>query len=129
GTASIRYATVRSLKIGDAELFNQPFIVLPANALPPVDGIVGYELLARFAARLDMAHGTLALAPSAAAFGPAIAPARFVYFDRQPQVDGSLDVAIGAFSIDTGSTLTAQIQTPVVRKYDLVNRLHATVAA
>jgi hypothetical protein len=129
GTVSIRYATVRSVKIGDAELLNQPFIVLPANALPPVDGIVGYELLARFAARLDMAHGILELAPAATAFGPLVAPAAFVYLDRQPQVNGSLDSIAGAFSIDTGSSLTAQIQTPIVRNYDLVNRLHATVAA
>ncbi|HET9394237.1 MAG TPA: aspartyl protease family protein [Candidatus Rubrimentiphilum sp.] len=130
GTASIRYATVQTVDIGGAELFHQPFIVLPANALPGgIDGIVGYELLARFAARLDMAHGTLELAPAATAFGPPVAPAAFVYLDRQPQVNGSLDSAAGAFSIDTGSSLTAQIQTPAVRKYDLVNRLHATVAA
>lgn len=130
GTAAIRYATVQTLTIGGAELFHQPFIVLPANALPSgIDGIVGYELLARFAARLDMAHETLELAQLATAFGPPVAPAPFVYLDRQPQVNGSLDSVAGAFSIDTGSSLTAQIQTPTVRKYDLVNRLHATVAA
>ena len=55
--------------------------VAGAFALPPVDGIVGYELLARFAARLDMAHLTLELelAPDAAAFGRPVAPARFAY--------------------------------------------------
>jgi len=47
GTASIAFAQVRTMQIGDALLFNQPFIVLPADSLPPVDGIVGYELLAR----------------------------------------------------------------------------------
>jgi predicted aspartyl protease len=128
GTTGIRYAFADSVRVGGAEMRHQPFIVIPAESLPPVDGIVGYELLSRFAARLDMEHQTLELAPQATAFGPAVAPARFGYFDRQPQVEGSLDGVHGAFSIDTGSSLTAQIQTPIVRSYRLIHQLHATVA-
>jgi hypothetical protein len=128
GTTPIRYAFAGSVRVGAAELRHQPFIVLPADALPPVDGIVGYELLARFAARLDMSHQVLELAPSAAAFGQTIAPARFAFFDRAPQVSGSLDATRGAFSIDTGSSLTAQVPAPTVRAQRLVQRLHATVA-
>jgi hypothetical protein len=128
GSAPISYAFADSVRVGDAEMRHQPFIVIPAASLPPVDGIVGYELLARFAARLDMEHQTLELAPAARAFGRAVAPAQFVYFDRQPQVEGALDGIRGAFSIDTGSSLTAQIQTPIVRTDHLVDRLHATVA-
>jgi predicted aspartyl protease len=129
GTAPIRYTFADSVRVGAAVLRHQPFIVLPANALPPVDGIVGYELLARFAARLDMAHLTLELAPDVAAFGRPVAPARFAYDDRQPQVAGALDATRGAFTIDTGSSLTAQVPEPVVRAQRLVARMHATVSA
>lgn len=128
GTAPIRYAFADSVRVGAADMLHQPFIVLPAASLPPVDGIVGYELLARFAVRLDMEHQTLELAPTAQDFGPAVAPARFGYDDRQPQLEGALDSVRGNFSIDTGSSLTAQIPTPIVRANHLIERLHATVA-
>jgi hypothetical protein len=129
GTAPIRYGFADTVRVGAAVMRHQPFIVLPANALPPVDGIVGYELLARFAARLNMAHLTLELAPNGAAFGRPVAPARFAYDDRQPQVAGALDATHGAFTIDTGSSLTAQVPEPVVRAQHLIARLHATVSA
>jgi hypothetical protein len=129
GMATIAYATVKTMRVGDATFFDQPFIVLPADSLPSIDGIICHEVLARLAARLDMAHGTLELAPDASAFGPAIAAARFSYFDRQPQMEGSLDSVTGAFSIDTGSSLTAQVQTPVVRAQHLIARFNATVTA
>jgi predicted aspartyl protease len=128
GTAPIRYAFADSVRVGSAAMRHQPFIVISAESLPPADGIVGYELLSRFAVRLDMQHQTLELAPEAHAFGTAVAPAHFGYDDRQPQVEGSLDGVSGAFSIDTGSTLTAQVPTPIVREYHLMDRLHATVA-
>jgi len=129
GTVTIRYATAGSVQTGSAVMYRQPFIVLPDEALPPVDGIVGYELLARFAARLDMVRDSLELAPDASRFGHPVQPASFQYDDRQPQVNGSLDGLGGAITIDTGSTLTAQIQVPFVRNHNLVQRLHATVRA
>ena len=129
GTTTIQYATADTVLVGDAELFQQPFIVLPADSLPGVDGIVGYEMLARLAARLDIAHGSLELARDASAFGPQAAPEHFGYDDRHAQVDGSLDGVNGAFTIDTGSSLTAQVQTPVVREKHLIQTLHATVTA
>jgi hypothetical protein len=129
GTTTIEFATARTVRVGDAQLFNQPFIVLPADALPRVDGIVGYELLARIPARLDMAHGTLTLAPNAGMLGAAEEFQPFEYDDRQPQMSGSIDDLSGAFTIDTGSSLTAQVQTPIVRSQHLIDRFHAAVIA
>ena len=128
GTTGVGYAFARSVRVGVAEMRHQPFLVLSADALPPVDGIVGYELLARFAARLDLRRGTFELAPHSSDFGPPVQRAPFGFFDRQPQVDGSLDGVPGAFSIDTGSTLNAAVQAPFVRAHDLVRQLSATVA-
>jgi hypothetical protein len=129
GTTFIRYATARSIQIGAARLFDQPFIVLPADALPGVDGVVGYELLARVAARLDIARETLTLAPRTDMLGVAAGGIPFEYDDRAPEVEGALDDVRGAFTIDTGSSLTAQVQTPVVRRHRLIQQLHATVTA
>ena len=129
GTTTIQYATADTVQVGDAQLFAQPFIVLPADALPGVDGIVGYEMLARLAARFDISHGTLELAPDTSAFGPETGPEHFGYDDRHVQVDGSLDGVEGAFVVDTGSSLTAEVQTPVVRDKHLIQTLHATVTA
>lgn len=129
GTAPISYATAQTVRAGAALMRHQPFIVLPTGSFGNFDGIVGYELLSRFAARLDMAHGVLELAANPSAFGAARRPVPFGYDDRQPQIDGALDGIPGAFTIDTGSNLTAQIQAPFVRSHDLVTRLHATVVA
>lgn len=105
----------------------QPLIILPDGSFD-ADGIVGYELLARFAARLDMTRGTLELAARASAFGPAQALTHFEYFDRQPQVAGALDRIAGPLTIDTGSSLTAAVPASQVRRNHLIARLHATVA-
>jgi hypothetical protein len=53
----------------------------------------------------------------------------FAYDDRQPQMSGSIDDLSGAFTIDTGSSLTAQVQTPIVRSQHLIDRFHAAVIA
>jgi hypothetical protein len=130
GTASIRYAWASSVRIGGATLTHQPFIVLPDGGLPgDVAGIVGYEVFARFAARFDVPHRTLTLARSAAAFGPAAHVVPFGFLDRQPEVDGTLDGIGGPVSIDTGSSLTGQVNAAFVARNDLVHRLRARVTA
>jgi hypothetical protein len=128
GTVPIRFAFAHTVRIGAATLRHQPFIVLPGS-LFGVDGIVGYEVLARFAARLDMAHETLALAPRASAFGPAQHPLRFAYFDRQPQVAGALAGIRGPLTIDTGSSLNAEVQAGAVHRDGLARRWHARITA
>jgi hypothetical protein len=128
GIVPIQYAFARTVRIGKAEMRHQPFIVLPTR-LFGTDGIVGYELLARFGARLDMAHGTVDLAPRATAFGRSIRPVPFGFFDRQPQVRGSIDATQGPITIDTGSSLNTSVQPQVVRTQGLVSRLHASVRA
>ena len=128
GTVGIRYASARTVDVGAAELRHQPFIVLPTKALFGLDGIVGYELLARVAARLDMGHRSLELAASSAAFGPLVCPVPFAYFDRQPQVNGAIDAVTGPITIDTGSSLATAVSPTAVRDHKLVQLLHATVA-
>ncbi|HEX3463479.1 MAG TPA: retropepsin-like aspartic protease [Candidatus Elarobacter sp.] len=125
GLAKIRFATARSVRVGGAEMRDQPFIVLDLGPAGRVDGIVGYELLARFAARLDMAHARLELAPDARALSPGGIAVPMVFADRQPQLDGALDGIPGAMTIDTGSASSVDVNTPFVVAHDLRAKYHA----
>ena len=122
--ASVRYASVRSVRVGAAELRDQPFLVLDIGGVP-FDCVVGYELLARFAARFDFVNGTLALAADARSFDGSGVRVPMTFDDRQPQVDGALDGIAATVTIDTGSASVTEVNAPFVRAHDLVARYHA----
>jgi hypothetical protein len=124
GLAPIQFATARTEQIGTALFRAQPFVVLDLGAALPVDGIVGYEVLARVAARLDLAHHRLDLAPSADAFGAAGVREPFVFDEREPQVDGALDGIPGTEAVDTGNDNYVEVDAPFVRTHDLLHRYH-----
>lgn len=123
GLASVGYAWIERMQVGPVELRHQPALVLSIGKLVSgVDGIVGYELLARYAARLDFAHSTVSF--SSKAFAPernaSVAAMRFL--DRQPEVDGNLD-GIGAdMAIDTGNTGSVDTNTPFAQAHRLAYR-------
>jgi Aspartyl protease len=125
-TAPASYTIARTIKIGAAELRNQPFVVLDLGPSAPFQGIVGYEVFARFAARLDFARHTLELAPSATAFGTRGTPVPMVFDDRQPQVSGAIDGLPAAITIDTGSDEAVDVNTPFVRAHRLEQTYHVT---
>jgi len=125
GLAKIRYASARSVRVGGAEMRDQPFLVLELGPAGPVDGIVGYELLARFAARLDLAHARLELAQDARALSPSGVAVPMVFDDRQPQIEGAIDGIPGAMTIDTGSASAVDVNTPFVLAHDLRAKYHA----
>ncbi|HEY0393050.1 MAG TPA: pepsin/retropepsin-like aspartic protease family protein [Candidatus Elarobacter sp.] len=127
GLASVQFASARSVRVGAAEMRDQPFLVLDLGATAPVDGIIGYELLARFGARLDMQHERVELAPDARALAPSGVAVPFVFDDRQPQLDGAIDGIPGALTLDTGSASAVDVNTPFVVAHDLRARYHADV--
>jgi hypothetical protein len=127
GVVPVKYATVRSERIGAVELRDQPFLVLDSSVLGGVDGVVGYELLARFAARIDYRTNTLWLASAVPAAWIADAPANpFVFDATQPQIDGSIDGFPGAMTIDTGNSGVLDINTPFAKQHDLWNFYRAS---
>ncbi|MGC1380226.1 MAG: retropepsin-like aspartic protease, partial [Candidatus Baltobacteraceae bacterium] len=72
GRVGLAYTHVDSLRIGDAEIPNQPFLVIPYDndfsdrgSKPPLAGILGLELFERFAIRIDYAGSKLTLTPLA----------------------------------------------------------------
>jgi hypothetical protein len=125
GVVDARFTTVRSVRIGSAELRDQPFAVLDFGGMTGFDGIVGYEVLARFSARLDFANESLELASDPRAFPGTGISVPMTLDERQPQVDGMLDGIPGAMTIDTGSESGADVYAPFVRAHDLVARYHA----
>lgn len=129
GTTATQFAWAPRVSVRTATMFHQPYIVLSDSALRGIDGLIGYELFARFAAKFDTAKGTLTLARSANAFGAASHSSPFVFIDRAPEVAGALDDIPGPDTIDTGSSLTASVAYPYVSGRHLVQTLHARVAA
>ena len=123
----IRFASISSVRVGSAQIRNQPFLIIDfGKLLPGIDGLLGAELLSRFAARIDYAHETLELAsklPNDWIRNTRVAP--FIFRGRQPQAEGAIDGIPAQLTIDTGSNGDLDIGAPFGRAHDLVRRLHA----
>ncbi|MFY9720510.1 MAG: aspartyl protease family protein [Candidatus Cybelea sp.] len=113
GTISTAYTRVRSVRIGQAELLDQPFLVIPypysfyeRGEKTPLAGIIGLEFFERFAVRLDYGDRTVTFAPLAAyrhrGNGSAI-PFTFESDPDEPMVDAAADEHSGLFGVDTGN--------------------------
>lgn len=127
GLIATRSATVSSVRVGTAEMHDQPFLIIDLGPVAKgIDGILGYELLARFAARIDYVHDTLQLAAHApAAWIAGASPTRFAFNERQPQFAGTIDGISSILTIDTGSMGDVDVNTPFARRYDLWKRYDA----
>ena len=100
---------VQQLKIGDASLKDQVFVVLPLDAMSDVEGLtekgmVGFETFRRFVTRIDYMGKTLTLIDPKH-FDPKDAgtPVKFVFKQSIPEVQGTFEGIPGIFDIDTGS--------------------------
>ena len=131
-TEDIGLTTVERIQIGDAFLEKQAFLVYPLDRTEPVEGVpqqglIGYEVLRRFPARIDYQRERLTLyAPGALHYrGPgAVLP--FVFNEHVPQVEGEVDGIPGAFDLDTGSRSSLDLMSPFVQAHGLVARYGAT---
>lgn len=124
-SADTALARVPEIAIGGVTLRDQVFFVVPLTGLDAaegldVDGIVGYELIKRFIARVEYAKGRLtftlpeAFQPPA---GAAVVP--FTFEDNTPQVEGEIDGVKGVFTIDTGSRASLSLNVPFVQEHGL----------
>ena len=113
------------MRLGGAELLEQPLLVLPLPRFvtdrgdrPPLAGVIGYELLARFAVRLDYDHRMLTLTPAPDfryRAGGKRAP--LVFVDKLPVVPAAVDGIAGKFEIDTGSSAALVLQRRFVEQH------------
>ncbi|HEY1751784.1 MAG TPA: aspartyl protease family protein [Caulobacteraceae bacterium] len=107
-TASV--AHVRSYRVGQAELTDQRFVVIPLprdvialGGAQPLAGLIGYEFLRRFAVRIDFHRKLLTVWPPGEAAPPgsgAVVPLRLG--GRDLFIEASLAGAKGLFGVDTG---------------------------
>lgn len=112
GTISTAYTRVQSVRIGDAELLDQPFLVIPypyafyeRGKRTPLAGILGLEFFERFAVRLDYGDRTVTLTPLAAFRNPHGTPVPITFESDPdvPMVDAAADGYRGLFGVDTGN--------------------------
>lgn len=117
---------VAKIEVGDAWMTGQSFYVVPAmeelmkGSGVHGEGILGYELLRRFVARVDYTQSRLTLFDGRdwkyQGQGFAVP---FVFNGHHPQVEGQLDGIPGRFDIDTGSSGTLDVYAPFAALHDL----------
>lgn len=132
GTVALQYTRVATARIGNAELVDQPFLIIPypysfyeRGRRVPLAGILGLEWFERYAARIDYANRSMTLTPlrsfSYRGRGAAV-PIRFQ--EDMPLANAAADGSTGAFGVDTGNAGTLILygdflrRTGLLAKYD-----------
>jgi hypothetical protein len=126
-----QYTRVAKLDIAGLSLTNQHFYVLPMGYATferghgaPLGGLLGLELLERFAVRFDYAAKTVTFTPFAShRFDPTatITPVRFD--DDIPLVPGRLDGHDGIFALDTGNAGSMLVQRHWAERIGVAERM------
>jgi hypothetical protein len=78
----------------------------------PADGLIGYEVLARFVTTFDYAHKSVVLrmpGGSTAGFGSALP---FVFHSDTPEFSGAIDGIPAELTVDTGSRASIDVLKP-----------------
>lgn len=131
---------VSSLEIGGIKLNDPLFAVVGlrnyARRIEGVemDGLVGYEILKRFPARIDYeARRVTFYQPESFRYSGTGARLPFRFKNHVPQVDGSIDGIPGAFDLDTGARTSLTLAGPFWKtnqldaKYDAKRQVIAGV--
>ncbi len=125
GSMEAGFTNIDELRVGDAVLKKQVFVVFPLDAMANVEGIdmpgmVGFETFRRFVTRIDYGAKTLTLIDPKA-FDPKDAgtPVPFKFNEHIPEVQGTFEGIPATFDIDTGSRAELTITKPFAEKNDL----------
>ena len=129
-SVSIAFTRVATVRLGNAEMTDQPFAVLPlARYLtdrgnrPAIAGFIGYELLARFTVRLDYDDRTLTLRPgSASRYEGKGVRVPLTVTGKTPVVPAIADGFEGRFVVDTGSMGAVTLRREFVEDHGLAAR-------
>ena len=133
-TSSTGFTHVDDLALGSLHMRNQlgfaAPIYDPAIEGIRVDGMIGFELVRRFATQIDYGRHVITFTdptrfdPQGA--GTAIP---FVFYDHLPNINGLIDDLPARFDIDTGSRAEVDITSPFVAAHDLRSRFSKGVSA
>ncbi|BDU72713.1 aspartyl protease family protein [Mesoterricola silvestris] len=117
---------VDRVQIGSAWMKDQRFLIIPSlegiGKMMDLDvaGVVGYELLRRFIARVDYGANRLTLwRPEGWLHAGKGFALPFTFNGHHPRVKGELDGIPGLFDIDTGSGATLDVYGPFAGKHGL----------
>ena len=113
GTIATHYTRVRTVRVGDAVLLDQPFLVIPypyafyeRGKRTPLAGILGLEIFERFAVRIDYGDRRVTLTPLFSFHhvgGGTAVPLMFEDQEDMPVVYAAADGHSGLFGTDTGN--------------------------
>ena len=113
GTISTAYTRVKSIRIGQAELLDQPMLIIPypyefyeRAKKTPIAGIIGLEFFERYATRLDYGDATVTFTAPGSYRHRGNAGAVAFTFETDPDmpmVDAAADGHPGLFGVDTGN--------------------------
>ncbi len=134
GTVQTGFAWVPKIQLGDATLTHQAAAVLPLGAVMQavegvhIDGMIGYETVARYLTTIDYEHGTLTLTPRSAGLRPQGTPVPFVFYQTIPLVRGTFDGIPATFEIDTGARSDLTLMSPFVAAHGLDTKFPTSVS-
>jgi hypothetical protein len=127
GTESFSFADVDTLQVGDATLTHQLFAVVPVrtgfgvSTGMTVDGLIGWEVLARYITSFNYAENQVKLAMPGSAIAPANAHVLpFVFAGTQPQIACTIDDIPSECAIDTGARNSLSLFGPFVAEHPSV---------
>lgn len=131
---TLGFTRYNEIALGPVRLTDQPAFVTdiydPSIEGIAVDGMVGFELFARFAVRLDYGAKTMTITDFDAFDGrDAGTRIPFKFYDHLPAVDGLIDNLPARFDIDTGSRAEIDITSPFVRSQNLRGRYQPGIKA
>jgi predicted aspartyl protease len=135
GTIPVSGAGIREMRVGEAELsdLHVPVVPLPRfftdrGIRPPLAGLLGYELLAHFALRLDYQHKTVTLTPMGnfrySGVGERIA---LLFAGKIPVISATVDGIAGRFEIDMGASNALVLQREFVDRSSISVRHPSTL--
>ncbi len=128
------FTHIDSIGIGGALVRNQYMLVLPiatgfgvAEGMK-IDGMVGYQLLARFLSTIDYANSRLTLAmPSSAPASQPAATAIAFYFDGTiPRISVGIEGITTSAEVDTGSRAGLELSSPFLAAHPAIAALAKT---
>jgi hypothetical protein len=118
------FAWVPAIDVGGATMRHQAAAIIPlGQTIGPIegvhiDGMVGWEMAARYVVTVDYLHGTMTLRMPG---GPRPSGIRvpIVFADTLPEIHAAVDGIAGTFDVDTGNRQSLMLGSPFVAAHDL----------
>ncbi|HEX3551401.1 MAG TPA: aspartyl protease family protein [Candidatus Elarobacter sp.] len=134
-TESVQFAKVDSLGLGGATVRDQVFVIAPVHAGfgmssgKPIDGLIGFEMLARFLTTFDYANSRIVFRTPDAGPVPAQADARvvpFVFEGQHPMIPCTIAGIGTQCVVDTGSRIALSVLSPFLAAHPSIVPPNAT---